>query len=151
MVPFVLAGGLCRPPTVMLQCWRLLSRRPTLLAVDSCTRQHANLLVSEQIVSGLVCYGRPDARVARSGPHIPPSLSLLHSHRCSVAHLPHFFSLRTGSLLAPTMHISLAGWQAHCRLTCLPLPSSPRSLPTAATRTSEVGQSVCRRLVACPP
>jgi hypothetical protein len=34
--------------------------RPTLLAVDSCTRQHANLLVPGQIVSGLVirkaCY-----------------------------------------------------------------------------------------------
>jgi hypothetical protein len=29
--------------------------RPTLLAVDSGTRQHANLLVPEQIVSGLVC------------------------------------------------------------------------------------------------
>jgi hypothetical protein len=28
--------------------------RPTLLAVDSCTRQHANLLVPGQIVSGLV-------------------------------------------------------------------------------------------------
>jgi hypothetical protein len=28
--------------------------RPTLLAIDSCTRQHANLLVSGQIVSGLV-------------------------------------------------------------------------------------------------
>jgi hypothetical protein len=28
--------------------------RPTLLAVDSCTRQHANLLVRGQIVSGLV-------------------------------------------------------------------------------------------------
>jgi hypothetical protein len=28
--------------------------RPTLLAVHSCTRQHANLLVSGQIVSGLV-------------------------------------------------------------------------------------------------
>jgi hypothetical protein len=28
--------------------------RPTLLAVDSCTRQRANLLVSGQIVSGLV-------------------------------------------------------------------------------------------------
>jgi hypothetical protein len=28
--------------------------RPTLLVVDSCTRQHANLLVPEQIVSGLV-------------------------------------------------------------------------------------------------
>jgi hypothetical protein len=27
---------------------------PTLLAVDSCTRQHANLLVPGQIVSGLV-------------------------------------------------------------------------------------------------
>jgi hypothetical protein len=30
--------------------------RPTLLAVDSCTRQHANLLVPGQITSGLV-YG----------------------------------------------------------------------------------------------
>jgi hypothetical protein len=30
--------------------------RPTLLAVDSCTRQHANLLVPGQIVSGLVKY-----------------------------------------------------------------------------------------------
>jgi hypothetical protein len=30
--------------------------RPTLLAVHSCTRQHANLLVPGQIVSGLV-YG----------------------------------------------------------------------------------------------
>jgi hypothetical protein len=28
--------------------------RPTLVAVDSCTRQHANLLVPGQIVSGLV-------------------------------------------------------------------------------------------------
>jgi hypothetical protein len=28
--------------------------RPTLLAVDSCTRQHANLLVPGQIVFGLV-------------------------------------------------------------------------------------------------
>jgi hypothetical protein len=28
--------------------------RPTLLAVHSCTRQHANLLVPGQIVSGLV-------------------------------------------------------------------------------------------------
>jgi hypothetical protein len=28
--------------------------RPTLLAVDSCTRQHTNLLVPGQIVSGLV-------------------------------------------------------------------------------------------------
>jgi hypothetical protein len=28
--------------------------RPTLLAVDSCTRQHANLVVPGQIVSGLV-------------------------------------------------------------------------------------------------
>jgi hypothetical protein len=28
--------------------------RPTVLAVASCTRQHANLLVSGQIVSGLV-------------------------------------------------------------------------------------------------
>jgi hypothetical protein len=28
--------------------------RPTLVAVDSCTRQHANLLVPRQIVSGLV-------------------------------------------------------------------------------------------------
>jgi hypothetical protein len=28
--------------------------RPTLLAVDSCTRHHANLLVPGQIVSGLV-------------------------------------------------------------------------------------------------
>jgi hypothetical protein len=28
--------------------------RPTLLEVDSCTRQHANLLVPGQIVSGLV-------------------------------------------------------------------------------------------------
>jgi hypothetical protein len=28
--------------------------RPNLLAVDSCTRQHANLLVPGQIVSGLV-------------------------------------------------------------------------------------------------
>jgi hypothetical protein len=28
--------------------------RPTLLAVASCTRQHANLLVLGQIVSGLV-------------------------------------------------------------------------------------------------
>jgi hypothetical protein len=28
--------------------------RPTLLAVGSCTRQHANLLVLGQIVSGLV-------------------------------------------------------------------------------------------------
>jgi hypothetical protein len=28
--------------------------RPTLLAVDSCTCQHANLLVLGQIVSGLV-------------------------------------------------------------------------------------------------
>jgi hypothetical protein len=28
--------------------------RPTLLAVDSCTRQNANLLVPGQIVSGLV-------------------------------------------------------------------------------------------------
>jgi hypothetical protein len=28
--------------------------RPTLLAVDSCTRQHANLIVPGQIVSGLV-------------------------------------------------------------------------------------------------
>jgi hypothetical protein len=31
--------------------------RPTLLAVDSCTRQHANLLVLGQIVSGLVHTG----------------------------------------------------------------------------------------------
>jgi hypothetical protein len=31
--------------------------RPTLLAVDSCTRQHANLLVPGQIVSGLVIDG----------------------------------------------------------------------------------------------
>jgi hypothetical protein len=30
--------------------------RPTLLAVDSCTRQHANLLVLGQIVSGLVSH-----------------------------------------------------------------------------------------------
>jgi hypothetical protein len=30
------------------------SLRPTLLAVDSCTRQHANLLVPRQIISGLV-------------------------------------------------------------------------------------------------
>jgi hypothetical protein len=30
--------------------------RPTLLAVDSCTRQHANLLVPGQIVSGLVYF-----------------------------------------------------------------------------------------------
>jgi hypothetical protein len=28
--------------------------RPTLLAVDSCTRQHANLIVPGQIVSDLV-------------------------------------------------------------------------------------------------
>jgi hypothetical protein len=28
--------------------------RPTLLAVDSCTRQHANLLVPGQIIYGLV-------------------------------------------------------------------------------------------------
>jgi hypothetical protein len=28
--------------------------RPTFLAVDRCTRQHANLLVPGQIVSGLV-------------------------------------------------------------------------------------------------
>jgi hypothetical protein len=28
--------------------------RPTLLAVDSCTRQHANLLMPGQIVFGLV-------------------------------------------------------------------------------------------------
>jgi hypothetical protein len=35
--------------------------RPTLLAVDSCTHQHANLLVSGQIVSGLVT-----AHVSRS-------------------------------------------------------------------------------------
>jgi hypothetical protein len=31
--------------------------RPTLLAVHSCTRQHANLLVPGQIVSGLVFAG----------------------------------------------------------------------------------------------
>jgi hypothetical protein len=30
---------------------------PTLLAVDSCTRQHANFLVPGQIVSGLVVVG----------------------------------------------------------------------------------------------
>jgi hypothetical protein len=29
-------------------------QRPTLLAVDSCTRQHANLLLPGQIISGLV-------------------------------------------------------------------------------------------------
>jgi hypothetical protein len=34
-------------------------RRPTLLAVHSCTRQHANLLVPGQIVSGLVTADPP--------------------------------------------------------------------------------------------
>jgi hypothetical protein len=32
----------------------LLALRPTVLAVASCTRQHANLFVSGQIISGLV-------------------------------------------------------------------------------------------------
>jgi hypothetical protein len=57
MVTFLLAGRLCRPPAViasMLAVAVPAPLRPTLLAVDSCTRQHANLLVLGQIVSGLV-------------------------------------------------------------------------------------------------
>jgi hypothetical protein len=51
---------------------------PTLLAVDSCTYQHANLLVPGQIVSGLVMallhcltllHGRAWARVGSSRVH----------------------------------------------------------------------------------
>jgi hypothetical protein len=41
----------------MLQCWAVAvpsPLRPTLLAVHSCTRQHANLLVPGQIIFGLV-------------------------------------------------------------------------------------------------
>jgi hypothetical protein len=56
--------------------------RPTLLAVDTCTRQHANLLVPRQIVSGLVGAGacppvsRVEARACtptgRGGASVPP-------------------------------------------------------------------------------
>lgn len=50
MAPFVLVDDLCRPPTLIFQCWRLLAQRP---CAPLCW-QHANLLVREQIVSGLV-------------------------------------------------------------------------------------------------
>jgi hypothetical protein len=37
--------------------------RPTMLAVASCTRQHANLLVPGQIVSGLVLANMPGTSI----------------------------------------------------------------------------------------
>jgi hypothetical protein len=40
--------------------------RPTLVAVDSCTRQHANLLVPGQIVSGLVGVPKNQSKIKTS-------------------------------------------------------------------------------------
>jgi hypothetical protein len=54
----ICAGGWLMSPTSsdasMLAVAGLAPLRPTLLAVDSCNREHANLLVPGQIVSGLV-------------------------------------------------------------------------------------------------
>jgi hypothetical protein len=49
--------------------------RPTLLAVDSCTRQHANLLVPGQIVSGLVKLAKTNSPYAS-----PPVGPVCHTH-----------------------------------------------------------------------
>jgi hypothetical protein len=63
--PSMLAVDITRPPWIMSPASSDASMlavavpaplRPTLLAVDSCTRQHANLLVPGQIVSGLVYF-----------------------------------------------------------------------------------------------
>jgi hypothetical protein len=50
MGPFVLAGGLCCLPALILQCWRLLAWRPSApLCWWLPARKHANLLVPSEI------------------------------------------------------------------------------------------------------
>jgi hypothetical protein len=73
----------------MLAVAVLASLRPTLLAVDSCTRQHANLLVPGQIISGLVAVVGREAGALPQGITTPTTagesndqqLQLSHTHR----------------------------------------------------------------------
>jgi hypothetical protein len=51
--------------------------RPTSLAVDSCTRQHANLLVPGQIISGLVGVGGSKEAEAHSDRHTRGRMALV--------------------------------------------------------------------------
>jgi hypothetical protein len=58
MGSFVLAGGLCRPPALRLQCWRLFPAplRTTVHADVSYTRQHANACVrTNRFWSSVIC------------------------------------------------------------------------------------------------